>query len=64
MLILSRKKSENIVIGDNIFITVLSSTENLVRLGIIAPPDITIHREEIYNKIKKQKKALKSSKNY
>jgi carbon storage regulator len=51
MLILSRKPTENIIINDNIVITVLGVKGHNVRLGISAPRDITVHREEIYEKI-------------
>jgi len=56
MLILTRKVGEKIIIGDDIEITVLDKNFNRVRLGINAPPDIVIHRKEIYDKIKEQEK--------
>ena len=52
MLILSRTFSESIIIGDDITITVIEIRGNQVRLGISAPKDIAVHREEIYLKIK------------
>ncbi len=52
MLILSRRASETICIGDNIFVTVLSCERGNVRIGIEAPKDVPVHREEIYRKIK------------
>ncbi len=51
MLILTRKVGETLVIGNEIKITVLGYKANQVRLGIEAPPDVTVHREEIYQKI-------------
>ena len=51
MLILTRKQSEALVIGDDIEITVLGIKGNQVRLGITAPRDVTVHRKEIYSKI-------------
>lgn len=54
MLILTRKIGEKIIIGDDITITVLDKNFNRVRLGIDAPPDVAVHREEIYDKIKEQ----------
>jgi carbon storage regulator len=49
MLILSRKKGENLIIGDSIKIEVLSVHGNTVKLGITAPKDFKIYREELYN---------------
>ena len=54
MLILTRAARQAIKIGDDITVTVLSSKGRQVRLGIDAPVDIDVHREEIYYKIKKQ----------
>ncbi len=52
MLVLSRKKDESIVIGDNIVVTVVSMEGYKVRLGFDAPKDVTVHRREVYDKIK------------
>ncbi len=52
MLILTRRVGETIVIGDNITFTVLGVKGNQVRLGANAPKEVSIHREEIYLKIK------------
>ena len=54
MLILSRKISENIIIGDDITLSVLDVRGNQVRIGIDAPRNISVHREEIYNRIQKE----------
>lgn len=51
MLILSRKVGETLNIGDEVTVTVLGAKGNQVRLGINAPRDIAVHREEIYQKI-------------
>ncbi len=51
MLVLSRKAEESMYIGDNIKITVLDIRGGQVRIGITAPDDIKIHREEVYNRI-------------
>jgi len=51
MLILSRKAMESIIIGENITITVLGILGNQVRLGIDAPREIPVHRQEVYLRI-------------
>jgi len=52
VLILTRRTGETLNIGDNIQVTVLGIKGNQVRIGIDAPKDIPVHREEIYEKIK------------
>ena len=52
MLVLSRKAEESMFIGDDIKITVLDIRGGQVRIGITAPQDIKIHREEVYDRIK------------
>jgi carbon storage regulator CsrA len=52
MLILTRRVSESVIIGDNVKITVLGVKGNQVRLGIDAPKTVSVHREEIYQRIK------------
>jgi carbon storage regulator len=54
MLILTRKKDESIVIGDNIEIKIISSEDGKVRIGIEAPRDIEIHRREVYDAIQEE----------
>jgi len=51
MLVLSRKAEESMYIGDDIKITVLDIRGGQVRIGITAPQNVSIHREEVYNKI-------------
>lgn len=53
MLILSRKTDEKIVIGGNITVTVIELRGNKVRIGIDAPSDVTVHRQEIQEEINK-----------
>lgn len=52
MLVLSRKLNEKIRIGNDIIINVLAISENQIKLGIEAPTDVRIYREEIYEKVK------------
>lgn len=52
MLILTRKIGESLIIGDNIIITVLGVKGTQVRIGVNAPKDVIVHREEIYKKLK------------
>lgn len=54
MLVLSRRTGENLLIGDDITITVLGLQGNQVRLGIDAPKSVKVHREEVYNRIKRE----------
>jgi carbon storage regulator len=54
MLILTRKVGERLIIGDDIAVTVLSVKGNQVRVGVQAPADIAVHREEIYNRIQNE----------
>lgn len=58
MLILTRKFNESIMINDNVKITVLGTYGSQIRIGITAPQEISIHREEIYTKIQEQKNAI------
>ncbi|MGN5518564.1 carbon storage regulator CsrA [Halopseudomonas sp. Lyrl_26] len=61
MLILTRKVGESLMVGDEVTVTVLGAKGNQVRLGITAPQDVAVHREEIYQRIQKQKNDLSSS---
>ncbi|NLW27383.1 carbon storage regulator CsrA [Acetivibrio saccincola] len=56
MLVLTRKKNESIVIGDNIEITVVDIQGDQVRIGINAPKSVSIHRKEIYLEIQAENK--------
>ena len=51
MLILSRRSGESFMIGDNVRVTVLNARGNQVRLGIDAPKETPVHREEIYQRM-------------
>lgn len=54
MLVLSRQRDETIIIGDSIRITIVEVRGDKVRIGIDAPRDVTVHRQEIYDAIKKE----------
>ena len=56
MLILTRRVGETLMIGDDISVIVLGVQGNQIRLGTIAPKSVTVHREEIYDRIKASKK--------
>ena len=60
MLVLSRKSNESIVINDNITITVVEIRGDKVRLGIVAPKDIPVHRQEVYDQIHAQSGGSKT----
>ncbi len=55
MLILSRRIGEVLIIGDHITLTVLNIRDGQVRIGIDAPKEVPVHREEVYQRIQKEK---------
>jgi carbon storage regulator len=55
MLILTRKVGETLMVGEDVTVTVMAVNGNQVRIGINAPKDVEVHREEIYERIKEEK---------
>ena len=57
MLILTRRVGETVMIGNDVTVTVLGVKGNQVRIGINAPKNVAVHREEIYERIKREQQA-------
>ena len=57
MLILTRRVGETLMIGDEVTVTVLGVKGNQVRIGVNAPKEVAVHREEIYERIKREKEG-------
>ncbi|HSB95299.1 MAG TPA: carbon storage regulator CsrA [Spongiibacteraceae bacterium] len=55
MLVLARKVGETLIIGDSIRLVILEADDNQVRIGIAAPPDISVNREEVQKRLDQQK---------
>ena len=59
MLVLTRRVGEKLVIGENVTVTILGAKGNQIRIGIDAPRDIQVNREEIFQRILKKRAELK-----
>ena len=57
MLILTRRVGETLMVGDDVTVTVLGVKGNQVRIGVNAPKDVAVHREEIYDRIREESEA-------
>lgn len=60
MIVISRRKNESIVIGDDIEIKVVDIREDLVRLGVETPVDMPVHRKEVYEAIRRSEQTAES----
>ena len=58
MLVLSRQRDESIIIGDNVIVTIVDIRGDKVRLGIEAPAEIPVHRQEVYDAIRREGESL------
>jgi carbon storage regulator len=61
MLVLSRQRDESIIIGDNVVVTIVDIRGDKVRLGIQAPNEIPVHRQEVYEAIQKENRDFSKS---
>ena len=61
MLILTRKVNESLLVGDDIKLTVLGIKGGQIRIGISAPRDVSVHRQEVYDRIQQEQKGLKEA---
>ena len=60
MLVLSRQRDESIIIGDNVVVTIVDIRGDKVRLGIEAPKEVPVHRQEVYEAIRREAQKARS----
>ena len=60
MLVLTRRSGESVMVGDDVVITVLDTRGDIVRLGIMAPRSIQVHREEVYRELQRANREAAS----
>lgn len=60
MLVLTRRKGESLIINGNIKVQIINTKNDTVRIGIDAPKEVSVHREEIHNRIQQQREDLES----
>mgnify|MGYP000226989817 CR=1 FL=1 len=63
MLILTRRVGETLMVGDEVTVTVLGVKGNQVRIGVNAPKEVAVHREEIYQRIQREKSGVEADGN-
>jgi carbon storage regulator len=61
MLVLTRKIGESLIIGDQITITVLNIKNNQVRIGVDAPREVSVYRNEVYQRIQEKKQTVRAN---
>ncbi len=58
MLILTRRVNEVLMVGNDVAVTILSIKGNQVRIGIVAPKDVPVHREEVYERVQRERRPV------
>jgi carbon storage regulator len=61
MLVLTRRVGETLIVGNDVSVTILGVKGNQIRIGVNAPKDVTVHREEIYERIRREQRPVIST---